>query len=124
MANILVIEDESSMREFMVTMLESEGYEVDSAPDGAVGMKLYDQERYALVITDMRMPEKEDPEVCKELMEYQPAPEIIAFSAGNPNILKDVLSLGIAATYEKPFDVIDFLGSVHALLNSKRSQAD
>jgi len=121
MSNILVIEDESSMREFMVTMLELEGYNVDSAPDGAVGMDLFEKERYDLVITDMIMPEKDGSEVCKELMEYEPAPEIIALSAAHPHILEQVMNLGVDISFEKPFDVVDFLKSVNSKLNSKHS---
>lgn len=117
MSNILVIEDEASMGEFMVTMLESEGYKVDLAVDGIEGMDLYNKAHHDLVITDMIMPRKEGFEVCMELLKYHPAPEIIAMSAGFPEYLKFVSALGVKYTFEKPFDVAEFLKSVSLAVN-------
>ncbi|MBC8375043.1 MAG: response regulator [FCB group bacterium] len=116
MSNILVIEDEESMGEFMVTMLEMEGYNVDLASDGIKGMDLYRREHHELVITDMIMPRKEGFEVCMELLKSHPAPEIIAMSAGFPEYLKFVAALGVKYTFEKPFDVSEFLKSVSKAL--------
>lgn len=117
MSNILVIEDEESMGEFMVTMLEMEGHRVDLAEDGIAGMDLYNKEHHDLVITDMIMPRKEGFEVCMELLKYHPAPEIIAMSAGFPEYLKFVAALGVKYTFEKPFDVPEFLKSVTKALS-------
>ena len=117
MSNILVIEDEASMGEFMVTMLEMEGYHVDLAPDGIEGLNLYNREHHDLVITDMIMPRKEGFEVCMELLKFHPAPEIIAMSAGYPEYLKFVSALGVKYTFEKPFDVAEFLRSVSKALS-------
>ncbi|NQV42257.1 MAG: response regulator [Candidatus Marinimicrobia bacterium] len=117
MSNILVIEDEESMGEFMVTMLEMEGYKVDLAQDGIAGMDLFNKEHHDLVITDMIMPRKEGFEVCLELLKYHPAPEIIAMSAGFPEYLNFVSALGVKYTFEKPFDVPEFLRSVTKALS-------
>ena len=121
MSNILVIEDEESMGEFMVTMLELEGYNVDLAQDGITGMDLYNKEHHDLVITDMIMPRKEGFEVCMELLKYHPAPEIIAMSAGFPEYLNFVAALGVKYTFEKPFDIPEFLRSVSKALNKGNS---
>ena len=120
MSNILVMEDEASMGEFMVTMLEMEGYHVDLAPDGIEGLNLYNREHHDLVITDMIMPRKEGFEVCMELLKFHPAPEIIAMSAGYPEYLKFVSALGVKYTFEKPFDVAEFLRSVSKALSGNR----
>ncbi|MBT4034211.1 MAG: response regulator [Candidatus Marinimicrobia bacterium] len=116
MSKILVIEDEESMGEFMVAMLELVGYNVDLASDGMVGMDLFKNEHYELVITDMIMPRKEGFEVCEELLKFQPAPQIIAMSGGSPEYLKFVSALGVKYTFEKPFDVSEFLDSVSQAL--------
>lgn len=124
MSNILVIEDEESMGEFMVTMLESEGYNVDLASDGLMGIDLYNKAHHDLVITDMVMPRKEGFEVCMELLKHHPAPEIIAMSAGFPEYLRYVSALGVKYTFEKPFDVPAFLDSVSQALKTKTSHLD
>ena len=124
MSNILVIEDEESMGEFMVTMLELEGYHVDLAPDGVEGMNLYKREHHDLVITDMIMPRKEGFEVCMELLKHHPAPEIIAMSAGYPEYLNFVSALGVKYTFAKPFDIPDFLKSVSRALKESQPSLD
>jgi len=116
MSNILVIEDEESMGEFMVTMLQLEGYHVDLAADGIEGMDLYNTAHHDLVITDMIMPRKEGFEVCSELLNQHQPPEIIAMSAAHPDYLKFVSAIGVKYTFEKPFDVVEFLKSVSEAL--------
>ena len=122
MSQILVIEDEPSLGEFMVTMLQLEGYKVDLAKDGIEGLDLYYQELHDLVITDIVMPRKEGFEVCAELLKLEQTPEIIAMSAGHPEYLDSVSALGVKYTYEKPFDVEKFLRSVKTALNGKNQQ--
>lgn len=116
MSNILVIEDEQSMGEFMVAMLQLEGYHVDLASDGIEGMDLYNSAHHDLVITDMIMPRKEGFEVCSELLKFKQPPEIIAMSAAHPDYLDFVSALGVKYTFEKPFDVAEFLKSVSEAL--------
>jgi len=66
------------------------------------------------------MPRKEGFEVCMELLKFHPAPEIIAMSAGYPEYLKFVSALGVKYTFEKPFDVAEFLRSVSKALSGNR----
>lgn len=55
--NILVIEDDTSIRELLVELLESEGYTVTSAINGLEGLKyLQDQNRPDLILIDLMMP--------------------------------------------------------------------
>jgi len=124
MSNILVIEDEESMADFLVTMLELEGYDVDLAPDGVKGMDLYNRVHHDLVITDMIMPRKEGFEVCQELLKCEPVPGIIAMSAGFPEYLQFVSTLGVKYTFQKPFDVSDFLDSVSQALRTHQTNLD
>jgi len=118
MSNILVIEDEQSMGEFMVTMLQLEGYHVDLASDGIEGMDLYNTAHHDLVITDMIMPRKEGFEICSELLQNERPPEIIAMTAAHPDYLKFVSALGVKYTFEKPFDLPQFLTAVSQALNT------
>jgi CheY-like chemotaxis protein len=53
---ILVIDDQAGVRAFVCVMLESLGHEADSAEDGPTGLALLPQQRYDLIITDLRMP--------------------------------------------------------------------
>jgi len=54
MANILVVDDENSMREFLEIMLNKEGYQVATAAGGGEAIDLLKKSDFDLVITDIR----------------------------------------------------------------------
>ena len=55
---ILLVEDSSTMRRMLATMLKEEGYEVKTANDGAEGLaKAREEPRPELILTDFEMPE-------------------------------------------------------------------
>lgn len=66
---VLVVEDDRSMRVLLEAMLKSAGHEVTVARNGAEAMRLFDQVRPQLVITDWRMPEMGGIELCSKLRE-------------------------------------------------------
>jgi DNA-binding NtrC family response regulator len=77
---ILVIDDEWNIRDVLSTILEAEGYEVECADDGAMGIARLDAATFDLVITDLKMPQVSGMEVLRHLQS------------------KDVSTLGIVAT--------------------------
>lgn len=77
---ILVIDDEWNIRDVLSTVLQAEGYEVECAEDGAMGIQCIDNARFDLVITDLKMPKVSGMEVLRHLQ------------------AKDVSTLGIVAT--------------------------
>ena len=54
---ILLVEDETAVREFLAVVLRAEGYQVDVAATAAEGMAFLDRWRYALAIADWRLPD-------------------------------------------------------------------
>lgn len=54
--NILVVEDDNSIRELLVEFLESEGYAVDSAHNGQEGINLLREKTPDLILVDLMMP--------------------------------------------------------------------
>lgn len=116
MKKILVIDDDAMVRDTIVEILESEGYEVVSAGDGVRGLALFRREQPALVITDIIMPEKEGIETITEIRGSYPATKVIAISGGsrigNVDFLKMARLLGAHDVISKPFDPDDFLSRV------------
>lgn len=53
---VLVVEDEKEIREFVALTLSDEGYEVLQASDGAAALKVLDQHQPGVILLDMRMP--------------------------------------------------------------------
>jgi len=56
MDTVLVIEDKESMAEMLKETLESEGYRVISAGDGAEGIRYLREDRIDLILTDLKLP--------------------------------------------------------------------
>lgn len=123
MSCILVIDDDTALREMLRQMLEFVGYRTLDAPNGKVGIKLYRQEPIDLVITDLFMPEKEGIETIKELRDEFPNVKIIAISGGGflggVDYLYIAEKLGALRTFRKPFNLQEMLEAIREVLGEK-----
>ncbi len=120
MKRILVIDDEYQARSMLRMMLECAGYEVEDAPDGEIGIKLYRKSPTDLVITDILMPKKEGIETIIEIRRDFPSARIIAISGGGrlktPDIFLSMAeSFGAARVFAKPVDKDELLDAVREL---------
>ncbi len=107
---ILVVDDEDNLRDVLVEVLRRDGHEVDSAVDGTEGLRRARERRYDLVVTDLRMPGLEGPELYRALREHYPAqPPRVIFMSANTGI--DEYASFLAETgepaLEKPFNLAD-----------------
>lgn len=120
MKKVLVIDDDEQMRAMIQVMLEREGYSVETAENGKVGLDKFGAEAYDLVITDIIMPEKEGLEIISEMHERDPSIRIIAMSGGLPGYTADFLPVakffGAVRTFEKPIIASEFTTAVRELL--------
>ena len=64
---VLLVEDELGLSKLMVMILEDEGYRVATASNGAQGLRMLEQERPALIITDYMMPELDGAEMVRAI---------------------------------------------------------
>jgi two-component system, OmpR family, response regulator RegX3 len=67
MTKILVVEDEAGMREPLVYLLRSEGYEVIEAEDGESAVSVFQDQGADLVLLDLMIPKLNGKDVCKAL---------------------------------------------------------
>lgn len=120
MPRILIIDDEKEICEMIRQKFEPEGYEVGSAPNGKVGLKLQKETPFDLVITDIFMPEKEGIETIRELRRDFPDLKIIAITGGyryGPDeLLEAARMLGANKTLAKPFKLGEIKKAVEELL--------
>ena len=120
MARILIIDDDTALRRTMRKVVERMGHMAEEAEDGAMGLRLFRDGSYDLVVTDLLMPEKEGIETIMELREEAPEVKILAVSGGmtldRTGPLEDAEALGADASLPKPFGVEDFMAAVESLL--------
>jgi DNA-binding response OmpR family regulator len=123
-ARILIAEDDANIRLGLVATLESEGYDVTAASDGAQALKLYPQSKYDLVVLDVMMPKASGYDVCRELRRQGATAPILFLTAKGEEVDKVVgLKLGADDYVVKPFGVHELLARVEALLRRGRRSA-
>jgi DNA-binding response OmpR family regulator len=123
-AKILIAEDDPNIRLGLVATLESEGYAVTAAADGAQALKLFPQEKFELVILDVMMPRASGYDVCRELRARGTRVPVLFLTAKGEEIDKVVgLKLGADDSVTKPFGVHELLARVEALLRRSRTTA-
>jgi DNA-binding NtrC family response regulator len=123
MGKILVIDDDTLVRNTIVRILARQGYQMLVAEDGGRGLRIFRAERPDLVITDIIMPEKEGLETIREILNECPDAKIIAISGGgrirNMDFLEFAEKLGATEIIAKPFEPNDLLEMVSRCLDER-----
>jgi two-component system sensor histidine kinase/response regulator len=102
---ILLIEDEARLRDNLQTLLQSEGYHVMVAQNGAEGIKRLRHESFDLVITDLVMPEIDGFQVLEYLKAYSPETVVVVMTAYvSAGSVIDALRKGAYDYLSKPFE--------------------
>lgn len=123
-AKILIAEDDANIRLGLVATLESEGYAVTAAADGAQALKLFPQEKFDLVVLDVMMPKASGYDVCRQLRAGGARVPVLLLTAKGEEIDKVVgLKLGADDYVTKPFGVHELLARIEALLRRARTTA-
>ncbi|MDZ5471279.1 response regulator transcription factor [Bacillus sp. 31A1R] len=113
---ILIADDEEEIRGLLKKYLEREHYKIDEAIDGAEALKLYNQNRYQLVLLDLMMPSIDGIEVCRKIREKSNIP-IMMLTAKDDEIDKILgLSIGADDYITKPFSIHEVVARVKACL--------
>lgn len=107
---VLIIDDEELICQLIKTYLDDFEYEVTTAPNGEVGLELFDKEDFALVITDLFMPGISGQDVIKKIMRISPnTPTIVASGAGKVSDAIDATKAGAWDYVTKPIEDLDIL---------------
>ena len=113
---ILVVDDESSITEFVGYALKKEGNDVDVADNGEVALAMAKSTPYDLFVLDIMLPGMDGYELCRRLRSFTSAP-VLFLSARDTELDKVVgLELGADDYLAKPFGVRELIARVHALL--------
>lgn len=121
MYQILVVDDERSMRDFLKILLTKEGHQVTTAPNGESGLEYLQNNSCDLVISDIRMPGMNGLELLEAIKVTSPDLPIIMITAfACPNDAVQAMKHGAFDYISKPFNV-DEIKSVIASAIRKSS---
>jgi len=115
---ILLVEDKESLRAVLKKTLESEGFGVDEASDGRAAVDRIRRDRFAMVLTDLRLPRADGHEVLKAAQDADPEMPVILMTAFGT--IRDAVSAMKAGAYdylEKPVDTDHLLALIRRALD-------
>ena len=125
MPSILVIDDKESMRQMLAKTLESEGYEVDVARDGEVGLDKAKEKRFDLVLTDLKLPNMDGLRVLSSFKDLDPEISVIVMTAyGTIETAVQAIKQGAFDFLTKPFDVDHLNVLIQRALENRRLLAE
>lgn len=119
MRNILIADDDASLRRALKLALEAAGYRVRVAADAAQALVLQREDAADVLVTDLFMPESDGFEAIDSFRKAFPGTKIVAMSGGSARTKHEYLPAaalaGAHATLSKPFGVEALLGTLRAL---------
>ena len=113
-AKILVVDDDSSLKDTLSKVLQKEGYETGTASSAEEALELLKKESFDLTITDLYMPYLKGIELMEEIKKIVPIPVIIMTAFGdwgtyNDAMKKGAFDFGLDQMWKAPF-LLRFFG--------------
>jgi DNA-binding response OmpR family regulator len=112
---VLVVEDDPDIREALAATLASEGYAVQTAPDGVEALRLIERTRPSLLVTDLHMPNLGGEALVATLHDRGFDPPILVISCTTRTLEIVAAGMGAAGCLIKPFNLDAFLTLVAQL---------
>ena len=118
-SRILVIEDDEAILKFLRRGLAYEGYQVDTAADGTIGLNIARDNPPDLVVLDLMLPGIDGLEICRRLRAGGPVPILILTAKDTVNDRIMGLDMGADDYMVKPFNLDELLARIRALLQAE-----
>jgi len=115
---ILVVEDEEEVRQLLHEFLEKNGYDVMTAADGQMALKLAEENVPDLVITDLLLPKEHGVDVMQHMKDRFFLP-VIAISGiyKKSEVMNKLGDIYVDGFFEKPLNLEEVLACIRSILN-------
>jgi two-component system, OmpR family, alkaline phosphatase synthesis response regulator PhoP len=121
---ILLVEDEPGLVLTLTDRLTNEGFAVETARDGEAGLRRATGESFDLILLDVMLPRKNGFDLCRDLRQQGVSTPVIMLTARGQVVDKVVgLKLGADDYVTKPFEMMELLARIEALLRRAPAQA-
>jgi two-component system nitrogen regulation response regulator NtrX len=125
MADILIIDDEKSIRKTLTEILSYEGYKIDEASDGEEGLKKFSEKTYDVVLCDIKMPKLDGLEFLDRSKMVNPDVPVIMISGhGNVETAVEAVKKGAFDYISKPPDLNRLLITLRNALDKQKLVAE
>ena len=121
MKHILIVEDEEGIVQFLKQGLEEEGYIISAANDGKEGLKLFQNDKFDLLLLDWMLPKMTGLELCKTIrLENTKVPIIFLTAKDTVQETVEGLKSGANDYIKKPFSFDELLERIKVQLRDKK----
>lgn len=114
--NILIVEDEVSIRDVLKSYFQKEGWGVFTAGDGAEALEISKQFKLDMILLDLMIPKIPGEEVCEEIRRTSNVPIIIISSKSREEDMINGLKIGADDYITKPFRIKEVIARINALV--------
>ncbi len=124
-SRILIVEDEPALVLTLTDRLRAEGYEVEAAETGDLGLRRAREGSFDLVLLDVALPGKNGFDVLRDLRQQKIATPVLMLTARG-QVLDRVLGLKLGADdyLPKPFDATELVARIEAVLRRQKAAPD
>ncbi len=123
--SVLIVDDEAAIRESLQTLLEFEGYTVDTANDGMEGLTRLAERPFDLVLLDFALPERNGIEILQEIRERDAELPVIMITAyGTVENAVNAMQAGATNFIQKPWDNEKLLADVRTAVGRRRAEEE
>jgi DNA-binding NtrC family response regulator len=123
--SVLIIDDEAAIRESLETLLELEGYSVESAATGDEGLARIGDRPFDLVLLDLALPDRNGIDLLAELHVHDPQLSVIMITAyGTVENAVKAMQAGATNFVQKPWDNEKLLADVRIAVGRHRTEAE
>lgn len=122
--SVLVIDDQRTILEYLKSLLEFEGYEVDAELLASKALFKASYKKYDLVVTDISMPEMDGLTFIKELRNRKyggNVPVVVVSAFSKKELILNALKLGVKKFFKKPIDSREFLESINTIISVNKT---
>src|SRR5579862_4181858 len=125
MGSVLIIDDEAAIRESLETLLDMEGYEVQSAETAEDGLARLGERAYDLVLLDLSLPDRSGMDLLPELAGNHPEIPVIMITAyGTVENAVTAMQSGAVNFVQKPWDNEKLLADVRAAVGRRKAEEE
>ena len=122
MERVLVVDDDAELWQLVTRFLAREGFEINWAPRGAIGLERALAENYSLIMLDVMLPDTDGFEVLRRIRQQSRTPVLMLTARGDTHDRIRGLEMGADDYLPRPFDPAELAARIRAILRRSGPQ--
>lgn len=122
---LLIVDDELDFLETITKRMELRGFDVSKAPDGLYALELIENNKFDVVVLDLKMPGIDGQEVLEKIKKNKVNAEVIIFSAhGSEEVASKTMELGAFCYITKPIEIEKLISVINLAVEAGQKKGN